>query len=144
MSTACGLSVDTLRWYEKEGLLPPVERGPDGRRRYRPRDQDLVGLLVALRSTGMPTSLMREFVSLLPEGARSHGRRLAVLADVRELLEERARAVEAATAALAAKVRHYEDLIAAGLDCDGRPVPAADLERQRSTTRGTDEHEETP
>jgi DNA-binding transcriptional MerR regulator len=75
-----GLSKDTLRWYEREGLFPRVERGTDRRRRYTQRQVDLLGLLVRLRRTGMPTAEMRRFSQLLTEGAATHGQRLALLA----------------------------------------------------------------
>ncbi|GAA2086886.1 MerR family DNA-binding transcriptional regulator [Brevibacterium salitolerans] len=54
MAELSGLSPDTLRWYEKEGILPPVNRGPTGRRTYSPRERDLVLLLTTLRGTACP------------------------------------------------------------------------------------------
>src|SRR2546423_10213237 len=49
-----GLSVHTLRWYEQEGLVSPVDRDTAGRRRYRPEDLDWLRLLICLRGTGRP------------------------------------------------------------------------------------------
>ncbi|GAB3750444.1 MULTISPECIES: MerR family transcriptional regulator [unclassified Yimella] len=135
MAQMSGLTPDTLRWYEKEGMLPPVGRGVDGRRAYSGRDRDLVRLLAALRATGMPTSLMKEFVALIAEGAASHGRRIDVLQESRERLESRRREIDEALAALDAKVDHYRQLIDAGLDCDNRPVAASVRRLQRSTDR---------
>ena len=103
--------------------------------RYTARDRDLVLLLAALRDTGMPTALMKEFVALVAEGASSHGRRIGVLAQTRGLLEQRRSALEAAMAALDAKIAHYEELIAAGLDCDRHPVTADVRAQQRSPLR---------
>lgn len=134
MARESGLSADTLRWYEKDGMLPRVGRGPDGRRRYSAADRSLVLLLATLRNTGMTTSAMKEFVQLLGEGAASHGRRVALLARTRSDLEQRRHAIDDALQALDAKVNHYEDLIAAGLDCDGRPVPSDLRAAQRSST----------
>ncbi|MFT4087932.1 MAG: MerR family transcriptional regulator [Gordonia sp. (in: high G+C Gram-positive bacteria)] len=122
MSAHTGLSTDTLRWYEREGILPPVTRDSAGRRRYGARDRDVVTLLVGLRDSGMPTTTMRAFVELLAEGAASHGRRIALLEQTRERLAERRRQLDRTTAALEAKIGHYETLIAAGLDCHGAPV----------------------
>ena len=117
-----GLSTDTLRWYEREGILPTVSRGASGRRRYSPQERDLVLLLTSLRATGMPTAMMKDFVQLVMEGAASHGRRVSLLAHARELLEERRRKLDQAEAALDSKIEHYRILIDAGLDCDGAPV----------------------
>lgn len=123
MADRTGLSVDTLRWYEKEGILPPVGRDGVGRRRYGDRDRDMVQLLSALRTAGMSTADMKTFVRLLAEGAVSHGRRIGLLEGTQARLTERRRELDRAAAALDDKIAHYERLIAAGLDCDGAPVP---------------------
>lgn len=134
MAAQSGLSIDTLRWYEKTGLLPSAERGPDGRRRYGERDQALVMLLVRLRETGMPTADMRRFVALLGEGAASHGRRIGLLEETRAMLDERRSRIDAAREAVDAKIAHYEHLIAHGLDCDGGAVPRQLRARQAERT----------
>ena len=121
----CGegeMGSDTLRWYERVGILPTVRRGSSGRRQYGPQERDLVLLLTSLRDTGISTSKMKTFVQLLMEGAASHGRRIDLLERARELLKERRRKIDQAQAALEAKIQHYQELIAAGLDCDGAPV----------------------
>jgi DNA-binding transcriptional MerR regulator len=74
-----GLTQDTLRWYEREGMIPPVTRGTDRRRRYDDQSVQRIELLVRLRATGMPTSEMREFAELLSGGIETHRRRLEIL-----------------------------------------------------------------
>lgn len=123
MAVLTGLSTDTLRWYEREGILPPVSRSASGHRRYSPPERDLVVLLSALRDTGMSTAIMKDFVRLLREGAASHGRRIHLLEQTREHLDQQRRKIDEAATALEGKIGHYVDLIAAGLDCDGAPVP---------------------
>ena len=79
-----GLSVDTLRYYEKEGLtLQPPERSASGQRRYTEGDVRWLGTLVMLRKTGMPIRDIRRFVDLYRiEG--SEPERLAILEAHRE------------------------------------------------------------
>ena len=55
----CGLSQHTLRWYERIGLLAPIARGSDGRRRFSDADLDWLSLLTKLRATGMPVRNMQ-------------------------------------------------------------------------------------
>ncbi len=133
VSELTGLSAPTLRWYEREGLLPRVQRGPDRRRRYSQRDAQLVVLLARLRATGMPTEEMRLFATWLAGGAQTHGRRLALLERqgerIRAQMDDLARNLEA----LEAKASHYRSLIAAGLDCDEQPVSEAVAQLQRRT-----------
>lgn len=118
-----GLSTDTLRWYEKEGVLPPVPRSASGRRVYGEREQVLLDLLLALRAAGLSTADMKEFVGLMEQGASTHGRRLDLLERTRRELAARRRRLAAADEALARKAEHYRRLIAVGRDCEGAPVP---------------------
>lgn len=119
-----GLSQDTLRWYEKEGLLPQVSRGSDRRRSYTERDVAMVVMLAKLRDSGMPTEEMREFSRLVTGGAATHGQRLAILERHRTRIHARKAALDDALAALDEKPTHYRHLIDEGLDCDGHPVCA--------------------
>lgn len=61
-----GVSVDTLRYYEREGLLS-TDRTPSGHRRYSPADLEWIAVLTCLRETGMPIRRMREFAQLVRE-----------------------------------------------------------------------------
>jgi DNA-binding transcriptional MerR regulator len=138
-----GLSPDTLRWYEREGLLPRVERDSGRRRRYSPRDVRLLRALVRLRRTGMPTKEMREFIRLVTEGTATHGQRLALLAAHRERVAVRLVELQDDLAELDEKVEHYRLLIEQGLECAGdsvdpcpRSVNAPRAAREVSTDRG--------
>lgn len=134
VATASGLSLDTLRWYEREGLVPRVGRGSDGRRRYSARDAALVMMLAKLRDTGMPTDDMREFSSLVIGGATTHGRRLAILDRHRARIASRQAQLAEALDVLNDKANHYQYLIDAGLDCDGMPVSDAVAHAQARMT----------
>ena len=74
-----GLSIDTLRYYERIGLLEKVGRAPSGHRRYRQRDIDWIGLLINLRETGMPLSEMLHFAQLRRQGDATAPERLLLL-----------------------------------------------------------------
>jgi DNA-binding transcriptional MerR regulator len=74
-----GLTVHTLRWYEQEGLVEPIERDAAGRRRYRSSDMERLGILIKLRSTGMPVRDMRRYASLVSGGQATVADRLALL-----------------------------------------------------------------
>ena len=92
VSARTGLTRDTLRWYESEGLIPPVPRTSAGVRRYDDATIRMIELLVRLRRTGMPVAHMRDFVTMVQQGARTHGRRMRLLQDHREEIESRIRA----------------------------------------------------
>lgn len=79
-----GLSVHTLRYYERIGLLDPVNRKENGYRRYSAMDVAWVEFLNRLRVTGMPIRSMQEFASLRRKGD-------VTVRERRELLEQHER-----------------------------------------------------
>jgi DNA-binding transcriptional MerR regulator len=109
-----GFSLDTLRYYEREGILPPVSRSAGGHRQYSDADLGTLGFLRCLRETGMPIERLRRYGALCRD-ERTVPERIA-------LLEEHAAAVEAAIADL----RAQQDRLTEKLDWyRGRIDPAA-------------------
>jgi DNA-binding transcriptional MerR regulator len=95
---ASGLSAHTLRYYERAGLLDPVDRNGGGHRRYTDADLELIRFLTKLRATGMPIREVRRYAELLKAGDGNERERLALLEAHRERvlhqLEETARNLE--------------------------------------------------
>ena len=79
----CGLSQHTLRWYERIGLVGPVARGADGRRRFTDKDLDWLTLITRLRETGMPVVDMQRYAELVRSGG-GEAERLELLKRHRE------------------------------------------------------------
>ncbi|MEV7397651.1 MerR family transcriptional regulator [Aeromicrobium sp. NPDC092404] len=106
-----GLSVDTLRYYEKEGLsLRRPERSASGQRRYTEEDVRWLGTLVMLRRTGMPIRDIRRFVDLYRvEG--SEPERMAILEAHREHVLVELAAVQTHLAAINRKIDHYKKMV---------------------------------
>ncbi len=67
-SKKCGLSRDTLRYYDKEGLLPFVGRNGNGYREFSDQDLEWLGLICCLKNTGMPLREIREVIALTARG----------------------------------------------------------------------------
>lgn len=130
-----GLTKDTLRWYESGGLIPRVDRDSSGYRSYDERAVRLIDLVVRLRRTGMPVREMKEFVTMVGQGAESHGRRMGVLADHRLRVLARQAQLEEDLSTIDGKIAHYSRLIDQGLDCGEQPVTDPTVRtRQRSHT----------
>ena len=81
-----GLTVHTLRYYERTGLVMPVERAANGHRRYSQQDIDLIRTLNRWRQTGMPLGDIQRYVKLVQVGDSTAGER-------RVMLQERGQAV---------------------------------------------------
>jgi len=60
VAATCGLSIHTIRYYEKIGICPQICRGFDGNRRFSPENLEWLTLLAALRDTGMPIRSMQD------------------------------------------------------------------------------------
>ena len=75
-----GLTPDTLRYYERDGLmLRPVDRSATGHRRYTDGDLGWIGLLNCLRGTGMPIRDVRRYAELVRQGEGTEQARLDLL-----------------------------------------------------------------
>jgi DNA-binding transcriptional MerR regulator len=80
VSVRTGLSVHTLRFYEREGLFASLpQRGPDGRRVYSEDDLGWLAMCTNFRASGMPLSEIRRYASLVRQGPGNEIDRLAVL-----------------------------------------------------------------
>ena len=87
-SESTGLSVHTLRYYERIGLLTPVNRAANGHRRYSEADIDRIKMLNRLRQTGMPLDQIRRYGALLRFGEDSFPERQAILTAHRATVQE--------------------------------------------------------
>jgi DNA-binding transcriptional MerR regulator len=102
---ATGLTLDTLRYYEREGLIGPIERTAGGQRRYGPDDVAWIGLVTCLRDAGLGIADLRRFTELLR--TEDDGDRVAFLERRREELRDRLRRTQAALDVLDDKIAYY-------------------------------------
>ena len=107
----CGLSVDTLRYYEKEGLtLHRPERSSSGQRRYTEANVRWLGTLVMLRKTGMPIRDIKRFVDLYRIDG-SEPQRLAILQAHRVHVLDQLNEVQTHLEAINNKINYYANSI---------------------------------
>jgi len=100
-----GFSLDTLRYYERIGLLDDIARTPGGRRSFTDDDIDWLGVLRCLRDTGMPIAQMLRYAELCREGDGTIAERIT-------LLEAHDQAVDHQIRELRAQQQHIRDKIA--------------------------------
>lgn len=95
VSRKYGVSPDTLRYYERAGMIPPVPRTAGGIRNYEENDLRWVELSLCMRSAGLPVDAIAEYVRLAQEGDSTVKERLGLLRRQREvLLEQQAQIAE--------------------------------------------------
>jgi DNA-binding transcriptional MerR regulator len=120
-ATHSGLSIDTLRYYERIGLVDPPARDSGGRRDYSDEDLAWLEFLTRLRTTGMPIRMMREYAQLRHGGAASASRRRQILVEHRAGMRERIAELRSCLDLLDYKIDNYAD-IAHRFEC-GEPAP---------------------
>jgi DNA-binding transcriptional MerR regulator len=105
-----GLSIDTLRYYERIGLVDPPARDSGGRRDYSDEDLGWLNFLTRLRTTGMPIRMMREYAQLRRHGVSSTSRRRQILVDHRTGVRERIAELQSCLDVLNYKIENYEQI----------------------------------
>ncbi|MGW1836367.1 MerR family transcriptional regulator [Streptomyces sp. BBFR2] len=104
-----GLSAHTLRWYERIGLMPHVDRSHTGQRRFTNRDLDWLALVGKLRLTGMSVADMVRFAGLVEGGDATFGERERLLIAHREGVRNRIAELQDTLAVLDYKIDVYAD-----------------------------------
>lgn len=108
-----GLSKHTLRYYEREGLLPSIAKTSNGHRSYTEDDLGWVRFLQLLRATGMPIREMKAFVSITWAGDHTIPERVKVLTRYRRALVERMESDQEHLEKLNSKIDYYVGVLAA-------------------------------
>ena len=106
-----GISADTLRYYERIGLIPPVNRTESGIRDYIDIDVRRVEFIKCMRSAGLPIEILIEYVGLVQQGDRTIEARKEILKEQRELLTARMKEMQKTLAILDHKIEVYENAV---------------------------------
>ncbi|MDX2523988.1 MerR family transcriptional regulator [Streptomyces europaeiscabiei] len=104
-----GLTAHTLRWYERIGLMPHIDRSHTGQRRYRNRDLDWLDLVGKLRLTGMPVADMVRYAELVREGDHTYSERFELLKATRQDVLSRIAELQDTLNVLDRKINFYAD-----------------------------------
>lgn len=102
------LSTDTLRYYERIGLVPPVPRNKSGIRDYDTESCQWVELMKCMRSAGVQIEALIEYVALFQQGDETIGARKALLIEQRDQLVERMAEMQRSLDRLNDKIERYD------------------------------------
>jgi DNA-binding transcriptional MerR regulator len=80
------ISADTLRYYERVGLIPTVNRTESGIRDYNQTDVEWVDFIKCMRNAGLPIEVLTEYVDLVQQGDHTNAARKQILIDQRDAL----------------------------------------------------------
>ena len=122
VSKKYGLSTDTLRYYERIGLLPNVTRTASGIRDYSEQDCARVQFVKCMRGANVSIEALIEYMNLFEQGDGTVEARKALLEEQRDLVQARIAEMQAGLDRLNYKIENYEQTILAG---EGRMRSAA-------------------
>lgn len=108
VSKKYGLTADTLRYYERIGLIPSVPRNKSGIRDYDEESCQWIELMKCMRKSGVQIDALIQYVSLFQEGDATLDARKNLLIDQRNQLAERMKDMQASLDRLNYKIERYE------------------------------------
>ena len=111
ISERYGISQDTLRYYERIGLIPPVNRSESGIRDYNEIDMRRVEFIKCMRSAGLPIEVLIEYIALVQQGDNTIEARREILKEQRELLTTRMAEMQKTLDILDHKIEVYENAV---------------------------------
>lgn len=114
VSEKYGIPVDTLRYYEKVGVIPPVTRSKSGIRDYCDSDISWVETAKCMRAAGLPIEALIEYQRLYSEGNSTFQARLDLLSEQREHLLAQKKQLEETISKLDYKISKYEIAVRTG------------------------------
>lgn len=105
------ISADTLRYYERIGLMNQVRRSESGIREYSEQDCARIQFIKCMRGAHVPIEALIEYMNLLEAGDATIPARIALLEEQRELVQERLAEIQAGLDRLNYKIEHYHDIV---------------------------------
>lgn len=113
VSKLYGLSADTLRYYERIGLLPNVTRNASGVRDYSEQDCTRVQFVKCMRGAGVSIEALIEYMALFEQGEQTAVARKVLLEEQRDLVVQRIADMQAGLDRLNSKIENYEEMLVA-------------------------------
>lgn len=114
MANIMGVSASTLRYYDKEGLLPFVERTSGGIRMFKEQDYEWMKIIECMKRAGMPIKDIRDYIELALEGDATIHERLQLFQNQKRLVQEQMKSLQHTLDVLDYKCWYYETAESAG------------------------------
>ena len=111
VSEKYGIPQDTLRYYERIGLIPRVNRNKSGIRDYTAEDCNWVEFIICMRGAGLPIEVLIEYVGLFQQGGETVGARKELLIEQRKQLIARMEDMKRTLDRLDYKIASYEQAV---------------------------------
>lgn len=114
VANATGISISTLRYYDREGMFPDMERSNGGIRVFSDTEINTLRVIECLKSSGMSIKSIKEFLIWCKEGDSSLGKRREMFHDRLEEVEKQIAALQKTKNMLKYKCWYYDTAVEAG------------------------------
>lgn len=137
MAKLLGIPASTLRYYDKEGLLPFVERSPGGMRMFQEKDYEWLQIIECLKKTGMPLKDIRTYIDMAMRGDETIEQRLKMIEKQRQAVRAQMAELQKTLDTLDFKCWYYETAKQAGTTAVPRNMPLEKIPEQYRGARIT-------
>lgn len=111
-----GVTVPTLRYYDKEGLMPFIDKKPDGTRVFKDEDFKGLEIITCMKNSGMPIKDIKKYMDLCQEGDSTLQERLEIFFERKEAVQEQLDELNKVMELIKHKIWYYETAIEAGTE----------------------------
>ena len=111
-----GVSVPTLRYYDKEGLLPFIERKENGTRLFKESDLKTLEIISCMKKSGMPIKDIKVFIDMCIEGDSTLENRLDIFIKRKEVVKKQMEELNKIMDVIEHKISYYEKAVKAGTE----------------------------
>ncbi len=110
------IPISTIRYYDKEGLLPFLSRKESGYRIFKDSDLEMLRVIDCFKSTGMPISQMKEFIAMVKAGDASLQERYDLFEERKRIVNQQIKELEKQMDVIDHKLWYYSTAIEAGTE----------------------------
>ena len=116
VSKLTGLSVPTLRYYDKEGLIPNINRNENGLRDFNDQDLNTIHIVTCIKGAGASIREIKEYMDLCQLGDLTLEARKQFFIEKKRDVEEQMKKLNEIIMTVEMKIKYYEDAIEAGTE----------------------------
>ena len=111
VSKKYGITADTIRYYEKEGLIPRIPRNKSGVRNFDENSCKWLEFIKCMRSSGLSIEVLKKYVKLMQEGPKTAKERQKLLIEQKEILLKKKETIDSTINRLEYKINLYKDIV---------------------------------
>lgn len=111
-----GVTVSTLRYYDKEGLLPFIDKKENGTRVFKDEDFEGLSIIACMKRSGVSIKDIKKYMDLCQEGDNTLRERMEIFLERKEIVQKQIEELNNVMKTIDHKILYYEEAIKAGTE----------------------------